>query len=60
MRSDYDNPAISRGASRHLPPGVFRAEVFLAQDTGIKNAAGKDIINIFGGVEWGWQIHSLP
>ena len=30
------------------------------QDTGMKNAAGKDIINILGGVKWGWQIHSLP
>jgi hypothetical protein len=33
--------------------------VFLAQDTGIKDAAGQDIINIFGGVKWGWQLHSL-
>jgi hypothetical protein len=58
--SFYDNPGGSHGASGHLPPSVFRAEVFLAQDTGIKNAAGEDIINIFGGVKWGWQVHSLP
>jgi hypothetical protein len=57
--SFYDNPAMGHGAGSHLPPGVFRAEVFLAQDTGIKDAAGKDIVNIFGGVKWGWQMHSL-
>ena len=50
----------SRSANNHLPPGVFRAEMFLAQDTGKRNAAGKDIINIFAGVKWGWQIHNLP
>jgi len=58
--SFYDNPHVSQGASGHLRPTVFRAEVFLAQDTGIKNAAGKDIIDIFGGVKWGWQLQSQP
>ncbi len=33
-------------------PDQFTAEVFLAQDTGVKDAAGKDIVNIFGGVRW--------
>jgi hypothetical protein len=58
--SVYDNPTMSRGASSHVPRTVFRAEVFLAQDTGTRNAAGKDIIDIFGGVKWGWQTRSLP
>lgn len=57
--SFYDNPAMSRGAGSHLRPSVFRAEVFLAQDTGSKDAAGKDIVKIFGGVKWGWQVHSF-
>jgi hypothetical protein len=57
--SFYDNPAADHGASGHLPPSAFRAEVFLAQDTGTNDAAGKDIVNIFGGVKWGWQMHSL-
>jgi len=58
--SFYDNPHLSQGAASRLRPVQFRAEVFLAQDTGTKNAAGKDIVNIFGGVKWGWQLHSLP
>ena len=29
----------------------FLAEIFLAQDTGIKDAAGKDIVNVFGGLK---------
>lgn len=58
--SFYDNPAMGHAASNNLPPSVFRAEVFLAQDTGKKDATGKDIVNIFGGVKWGWQMHSLP
>ncbi|MFF5205905.1 hypothetical protein [Streptosporangium sp. NPDC000396] len=36
----------------------FMAEAFLAQDTGVKNAAGKDVVNIFGGVKYGWQVHA--
>jgi hypothetical protein len=31
-------------------------ETFLVQDNGIKDAAGKGIINIYGGVKWGWQV----
>jgi hypothetical protein len=57
--SFYDLPQWGTAAPT-LAPAVFMAEVFLAQDTGIKNAAGKDIVNIFGGIEWGWQMHSVP
>jgi hypothetical protein len=38
----------------------FTAEVFLAQDTGIRDTTGKDIVNIFGGVNWGWQATIVP
>jgi hypothetical protein len=41
-------------------PDQFTAEVFLAQDTGVKDTAGKDIVNIFGGVTWGWQVVTVP
>jgi hypothetical protein len=37
----------------------FLAETFLAQDTGIKDAAGKAIITIFGGIKWGWQVQEV-
>ena len=42
-----------------LPRNFFVAETFLAQDTRTKDAAGKDIVNIFGGIKWGWQMHSV-
>jgi len=32
------------------------AETFLAQDTGRKDAAGREIVNIFGGIKFGWQV----
>lgn len=38
---------------------TFLAEAFLAHDTGTKNAAGKDIVRIFGGIKWGWQVSAL-
>jgi hypothetical protein len=37
----------------------FTAEAFLVQDTGIKDGAGKEIINVFGGVKWGWQVQRV-
>jgi hypothetical protein len=43
----------------NLPSNLFVAEAFLAQDTRTKDAAGKDIVNIFGGVTWGWQMQSV-
>ncbi|PZG01990.1 hypothetical protein C1I99_04710 [Micromonospora deserti] len=37
----------------------FLAETFLAQDTGIIDAAGKGVVKIFGGFKWGWQVHGV-
>src|SRR5882757_3526363 len=34
----------------------FTAELFLAQDTGAKDATGKDVVTIFGGIKYGWQL----
>ncbi|WP_406284939.1 hypothetical protein [Embleya sp. NBC_00896] len=35
---------------------LFTAETFLAQDTGHKDAAGREIVDIFGGIKYGWQL----
>jgi hypothetical protein len=37
----------------------FTSEVFLAQDTGTKDATGKDLVNVLGGVKYGWQVAML-
>jgi hypothetical protein len=34
----------------------FAAEAFLVQDTGIQDVAGKEIIHVFGGIKYGWQV----
>jgi hypothetical protein len=59
--SFYDVPqdTVLTGQAATVPDR-FTAEVFLAQDTGIKDATGKDIVNIFGGVKWGWQATTAP
>jgi hypothetical protein len=58
--SFYDRP--NRGIDSKIPislaPVSWMAEVFLAQDTGVKDATGKDVVNIYGGVKWGWQVQS--
>jgi hypothetical protein len=59
----YDRPGQGLGSSKapvSLALLSWLAEVFLAQDTGVKDAAGKDIVNIFGGVKWGWQATTAP
>jgi hypothetical protein len=42
-----------------VPRNLFVAETFLAQDTRTKDAAGKDIVKIFGGLRWGWQMQRM-
>jgi hypothetical protein len=37
----------------------FTAEAFLVQDTGIKDPVGKDIVNIFSGFKWGWEVQRV-
>jgi hypothetical protein len=44
---------------KSLPPVLLAAETFLVQDTRMKDAAGKDIVNIFGGIKWGWRLRSM-
>jgi hypothetical protein len=43
------------GATGALPD-LFMAELFLAEDTGTADSSGKDIVNIFGGLKYGWQL----
>lgn len=46
------------------PPGlgehVFLAETFLVRDTRRRTTAGKDIVEVYGGLKWGWRAHELP
>jgi hypothetical protein len=37
----------------------FSAEVFLVQDTRRKDPQGKTIVNIFGGIKYGWQVQQI-
>jgi hypothetical protein len=37
----------------------FVAETFLVQDTGTRDAAGRDVIKIFGGMKWGWHVQQV-
>lgn len=57
----YDRPGQGTGGGKgpvSVAPWSVMFEIFLAHDTGIKDAAGKDIVNIFGGVKWGWQVQA--
>lgn len=36
--------------------GSYLAEVFLVHDTGTRNAAGKTVVNVFGGLKYGWRV----
>lgn len=40
-------------------PQVDRLETFLAKDTGRRNAAGKKIVDIYGGIEWGFAFKTV-
>lgn len=55
----YDRP-LHRGAVGPSPDGLprFTAETFLARDTGVKEA-GKEVVTILGGLEWGWHVEEL-
>jgi hypothetical protein len=46
------------------PPGfgehTFLAETFLVRDTGHRTAAGTGIVEVYGGLRWGWHAYQLP
>lgn len=57
---NFDNPVTAQpsqdqSGNRALS-ARYLAETFLARDTLTKDAAGKDVIEIFGGVKYGWQL----
>jgi hypothetical protein len=35
------------------------SEIFLAHDTGVLDATGKDIVNVHGGIKIGWQVTEI-
>jgi hypothetical protein len=37
----------------------YLAETFLARDTLTKDKAGKDVIDIYGGIKYGWQLQEV-
>jgi hypothetical protein len=49
-------PALPMPGRELELPGRFRAEIFLAQDTGMRDGSGRDVVNIFGGISFGWQV----
>jgi hypothetical protein len=53
----YDpGPGVLLPVSPHggVGPQVDRLETFLAKETGRRTAAGKEIVEIYGGIEWGF------
>jgi hypothetical protein len=49
-------PVVNLQAVVAAAPGTHRytAEAFLVRDTGRRDAAGRGIVDVFGGVRWGW------
>jgi hypothetical protein len=35
-------------------------ETFLVHDTGRKTRAGRSIVDIYGGIKWGWRVQVAP
>lgn len=42
-----------------VTPEVFMAEVFLVRDTRVKDLTGRDVVNVLGGIKYGWQVEAL-
>jgi hypothetical protein len=60
---NFDNPisahpSAGQGGKRVLSASYI-AETFLARDTLTRDAAGKDVIDVFGGVKYGWQLQEV-
>jgi hypothetical protein len=55
-----DDPQLLAGSQSNDLTVSFTAETFLADDTGLKDGAGKDIVIIYGGIKYGWQVQKLP
>ena len=60
---NFDNPVTAqpsqgRGGNRGLS-ARYLAEAFLARDTLTKDKAGKEVIEIYAGVKYGWQLQEV-
>jgi hypothetical protein len=55
---NFDNPVTVPAPSGVLA-ARYQAETFLAWDTLSKDAAGKDVIEIFAGVKYGWELREV-
>jgi hypothetical protein len=51
----HDVPQAMVGGSIPLD-NQFKGEVFLARDTGTKDASGRGVVDILGGLAYGWQV----
>jgi hypothetical protein len=59
----YDKPgrpSSELAAYGFATPIQWMAEDFLVVDTGMKNGDNKEILNVFGGIEYGWQVVPEP
>jgi hypothetical protein len=60
---NFDNPLtaqLSQGQSgQRALSARYVAETFLARDTLTKDAAGKDVIEIYGGIKYGWELQGV-
>jgi hypothetical protein len=58
----YDpGPGVPFPRSPHggTGPQVDRLETFLAKDTGRRDPAGKEVVDIYGGIEWGFAFKTV-
>jgi hypothetical protein len=59
---NFDNPITARpsqGQGNRVLSARYLAETFLARDTLTKDAAGKDVIEIYGGIKYGWRLQEV-
>jgi hypothetical protein len=58
---NFDNPVTAQPAQgqRGVLSARYLAETFLARDTLTRDAAGKDVIEIYGGLKYGWQLQEV-
>jgi hypothetical protein len=55
----YDNvgrPSAELAEYKFQKPIEWMAEDFLVSDTGKRNDKNQEIVDVYGGIEWGWQV----
>ena len=58
---NFQNPITAQPSKGHhgALSARYLAETFLARDTLTKDKAGKDVIEIYGGLKYGWQLQEV-